>query len=142
MHAEKASSSSSGYISGPAYTLERAQTDASEARPKVSAAVPKASAAVPKASTAVPKASTAVHTSAVTASGDRVSALRTKDGELRSKSNGESRDWLLSARRLVEAGGTFGWTQNGAEVTFRDHEGSEQHIKCHIINGLAFLDWT
>ena len=43
VHAEKASSSSSGYISGPAYTLERAQ--------------PKASAAVPKASTAVPKAS-------------------------------------------------------------------------------------
>ena len=78
----------------------------------------------------------------VTASGDRVLALRTKDGELRIKSNGGSRDWLLSVRRLVEAGGTFGWTQNGAEVTFRDHEGCEQHIKCHIVNGLAFLDWT
>ena len=60
VHAEKASSSSSGYISGPAHTLERAQTDASEARPKASAAVPKASTAVPKASTAVPKASAAV----------------------------------------------------------------------------------
>ena len=274
VHAEKASSSSSGHISGLAHTLERAQTDASEARPKASAAVPKASTAVPKASTAVPKASAAVpkastavpkasavairespgsddsgseishrspsiamrcmyfeeenideipalvgiepdtivpkcwkhrdhedeptlagvgqilskahrlectdqpavnivasqqqpavlvdsganetirpwdetineagckRTSVVTASGDRVSALRTKDGELCIKSNGESRDWLLSVRRLVEAGGTFGWTQNGAEVTFRDHEGSEQRIKCHIINGLPFLDWT
>ena len=60
VHAEKASSSSSGYISGPAYTLELAQTDASEALSKASAAVPKASTAVPKASTAVPKASTAV----------------------------------------------------------------------------------
>ena len=258
VHAEKASSSSSGYVSGLAHTLERAQTDASEARPKASAAVPKASTAVPKASAAVPKASAAVpkastavpkasavairespgsddsgseeenideipalvgiepdtivpkcwkhrdhedeptlagvgqilskahrlectdqpavnivasqqqpavlvdsganetirpwdetineagckRTSVVTASGDRVSALRTKDGELCIKSSGESRDWLLSVRRLVEAGGTFQWTQNGAEVTFRDHEGSEQHIKCHIINGLPFLDWT
>ena len=81
-------------------------------------------------------------TSVVTASGDRVSALRTKDGELCVKSNGGSSDWLLSVRRLVEAGGTFGWTQNGAEVTFRDHEGREQHIKCHLVNGLPFLDWT
>ena len=60
VHAEKASSSSSGYISGPAYTLELAQTDASEAFSKASAAVPKASTAVPKASTALPKASTTV----------------------------------------------------------------------------------
>ncbi|CAE7197703.1 GIP [Symbiodinium pilosum] len=74
-------------------------------------------------------------TSVVTASGDRVPALRTTDGELRIKSSGESCDWLLSVRRLVEAGGTFGWTQNGAEVAFRDHEGREQHIKRHIVNG-------
>ena len=81
-------------------------------------------------------------TSVVTASGDRAPALRTKDGELCVKLTGESRDWLLSVRRLIEAGGTFGWTQNGAEVAFRDHEGREQHIKCHIVNGLPFLDWT
>ena len=81
-------------------------------------------------------------TSVVTASGDRVPALRTTDGELRIKSSGESCDWLLSVRRLVEAGGTFGWTQNGAEVAFRDHEGREQHIKRHIVNGLPFLGWT
>ena len=55
-HAEKASSSSFGYVSAPAYTLELAQTNASEALPKASTAVPKASTAVPKASTAVPKA--------------------------------------------------------------------------------------
>ena len=81
-------------------------------------------------------------TSVVTASGDRVPALRTKDGELCIKSNGESRDWLLSVRRLIEAGGTFGWTQSGVEVAFRDHEGREQHIKCHIVNGLPFIGWT
>ena len=239
-HAEKASSSSSGYISGPAYTLELAVPKASSAVPKASAAVPKASAAVPKASAAVPKTDSiamrcifieeetesmgyiptlvgaeqsvinpklwkhevreddptlvGVHqdmtmahrlectdhpaaniavsqqqpsvlvdsganetirpwdetinetgckkTSMVTASGDRVPALRTTDGELCVKSSGDSRDWLLSVRRLVEAGGTFGWTPNGAELTFPDHEGRKQSIKCHIVNCFPFLDWT
>ena len=238
MHSEKASSSSPGYISGPAYTLELANPKSSSAIPKASSAVPKASAAVPKASAAVPKTdsfamrcmhieeengdsiptlvgaeqsvinskawkheenkndpthvgthqdATMAHrlectdypaaniavsqqqpsvlvdsganetirpwdesinetgckkTSVVTASGDRVPALRTKDGELCIKSSGESRDWLLSVRRLVEAGGTFGWTPKGAELTFRDREGCEQHLKCNIMNGLPFLDWT
>ena len=259
MHSEKASSSSPGYISGPAYTLELTTPKSSSAAPKSSSAVPKASAAVPKASAAVPKASAAVpkasaavpkasaavpetdsvamrcvyieeenmdhiptlvgaepsvtnpkpwkyeareddptlvgmhrdtitahrlectdhpaaniavsqqqpsvlvdsganetirpwdetitetgckKTSVVTASGDRVPALRTKDGELCIKSSGESRDWLLSVRRLVEAGGTFEWTSNGAELTFPDREGRKQSIKRQIVNGLPFLDWT
>ena len=79
----------------------------------------------------------------VTASGDRVPALRTKDGELCIKSNGESRDWLLSARRLIEAGGTFGWTQSGAEVAFRDHEvmkdvsSTSNAISSHSLAGLG-----
>ena len=223
-HAEKASSSSSGYIAGPARTSELAVPKASSAVPKASAAVPKTDSIAmrciyieeenmdhiptlvgaepsvtnpkpwkykareddpalvgthrdttmahrlectdhPAANIAVSQQQPSVlvdsganetirpwdetinetgckKTSVVTASGDRVPALRTKDGELRVKSSGESRDWLLSVRRLVEAGGTFEWTSNGAELTFPDHEGRKQSIKRQIVNGLPFLDWT
>ena len=87
------------------------------------------------------KESGCTHTAVVTASGDRVAALRTRDGELCIKSTEDSRDWLLSVRRLVEAGGTFKWDREAATVSYLDSEGHEQHVDCRIQNGLPFLDW-
>ena len=253
MHAEKASSSLSGYLSGPTYTLEQAPakastavskastavSKASTAVPKASAAVSKASTAVPKASAAVPKASAAVpkasaasgpssgaiataesstesharamrcvcvedevddlipwlagaeskgavgcrlecddqptscavasdapsvlvdsganetirpwtqgysetgckRTSVITASGDRIPALRTRDGELCLQSSGDAKDWLLSVRRLVEAGGSFNWNPEAATVTYVDVTGRTHKVQCKIVNGLPFLEW-
>ncbi|CAE6971992.1 GIP [Symbiodinium sp. CCMP2592] len=87
------------------------------------------------------KESGCTHTAVVTASGDRVAALRTRDGELCIKSTEDSRDWLLSVRRLVEAGGTFKWDREAATVSYFDGEGHEQYVDCRIQNGLPFLDW-
>ncbi|CAE7929218.1 unnamed protein product, partial [Symbiodinium necroappetens] len=80
-------------------------------------------------------------TAVVTARGDRVAALRTRDGELCIKSTEDSRDWLLSVRRLVEAGGTFKWDREAATVSYLDSQGHEQRVDCRIQNGLPFLDW-
>ena len=82
------------------------------------------------------KESGCTHTAVVTASGDRVAALRTRAGELCIKSTEDSRDWLLSVRRLVEAGGTFKRDREAATVFYLDGEGHEQHVDCGIQNGL------
>ena len=87
------------------------------------------------------KESGCTHTAVVTASGDRVAALRTRDGELCIKSTEDSRDWLLSVRRLVEAGGAFKWDREAATVSYLDGDGHEQQVDCRIQNGLPFLDW-
>ena len=75
-------------------------------------------------------------TSVVTASGDRIPALRTRDGELRIQSSHDTKDWLLSVRRLVEAGGSFDWTPEAAVVTYVDAGGKMQQVQCKIT-----LEW-
>ncbi|CAE7231546.1 unnamed protein product [Symbiodinium sp. CCMP2592] len=80
-------------------------------------------------------------TTVVTASGDHVPAVKTRDGELCIQASPSSRDWLLSVRRLVDAGGAFSWNQSGATVTYLDQHGRHQTIECLIQNGLPFLSW-
>ena len=80
-------------------------------------------------------------TSVITASGDQVPALKTRDGELCIKASPTSKDWLLSVRRLVDAGGTFCWNQRGAVVSYVDQHGEKQSVRCSIQNGLPFLTW-
>ena len=80
-------------------------------------------------------------TSVVTASGDRIPALRTRDGELRIQSSSEAKDWLLSVRRWVEAGGSFVSTPEAAVVTYVNAEGTVHHVHCKIVSGLPFLEW-
>ena len=88
------------------------------------------------------KESGCTHTAVVTTSGDRVAALRTRDGELCIKSTEDSRDWLLSVRRLVEAGGTFKWDREAATVSYLDSEGHEQRVDCRIQNlRMDCLSW-
>ena len=79
--------------------------------------------------------------SVVTASGDRIPALRTRDGDLCIQPSSEAKDWLLSVRRLVEAGGSFVWTPEAAVVTYVNAEGTVHHVHCKIVNGLPFLEW-
>ena len=59
------------------------------------------------------------HTAVVTASGDGVAAFRTSDGSCASSpikiASEDSRDWFLS---IVEAGGSFTWTREGARVMY------------------------
>ena len=80
-------------------------------------------------------------TSVITASGDRIPALRTRDGELCIQSSSDAKDWLLSVRRLVEAGGSFDWTPEAAVVTYVDVSGRAHKVQCKIRNGLPFLEW-
>ncbi|OLP94992.1 Retrovirus-related Pol polyprotein from transposon TNT 1-94 [Symbiodinium microadriaticum] len=81
------------------------------------------------------------HTSVITASGDQVPALKTRDGELCIKASPTSKDWLLSVRRLVDAGGTFCWNKHEAVVSYVDQWGKTQSVRCSIQNGLPFLTW-
>ena len=81
------------------------------------------------------------HTSVITASGDRIPALRTRDGELCIQSSSDAKDWLLSVRRLVGAGGSFKWDSQSAVVSYMDSSGHLQEVRCEIVNGLPFLRW-
>ena len=81
------------------------------------------------------------HTSVITASGDRIPALRTRDGELCIQSSNDAKDWLLSVRRLVGAGGSFQWSSEGAVVAYRSTDGHQRQVHCKIVNGLPFLEW-
>ncbi|CAE7207770.1 unnamed protein product [Symbiodinium sp. CCMP2592] len=82
-------------------------------------------------------------TSVTTASGDRVEALRSRDGELCVRSSDDSQEWLLSVRRLVQAGGMFCWDESGALLRYWD-EDRKQYMKvvCQVINGLPYITWT
>ena len=83
------------------------------------------------------------------ASGEVVGGFRTRDGEvvLRSGSSAaesgdqeSSGDWILGATRVIEVGGAFHWTNQGATLTFPD-QGFLRKVDCRVRNGLPYITW-
>ena len=83
------------------------------------------------------------------ASGEVVGGFRTRDGEvvLRSgsstaESDGpeSSGDWILGVMRVIEVGGAFHWTNQGATLAFPD-QGSLRKVQCQVRNGLPCITW-
>ena len=85
----------------------------------------------------------------VLASGEVVGGFQTRDGEVvfqppslnteqgASESGGE---WILGVMRVIEVGGAFHWTSQGATLTFPD-QGSLRKVHCQVRNGLPYITW-
>ena len=85
----------------------------------------------------------------VLASGEVVGGFRTRDGEVvlqsgssaaESGDQGSSGDWILGVMRVIEVGGAFHWTNQGATLSFPD-QGFLRKVSCKIRNGLPYITW-
>ena len=85
----------------------------------------------------------------VLASGEVVGGFRTRDGEVVLQSgpsaagSGDQEsagDWILGVMRVIEVGGAFHWTNQGATLSFPD-KGILRTVSCRVRNGLPYILW-
>ena len=85
----------------------------------------------------------------VLASGEVVGGCRTRDGEVvfRPASSASdcsdlesSGEWILGVMRVIEVGGAFHWTNQGATLMFPD-QGFLRKVSCRVRNGLPYITW-
>ena len=86
----------------------------------------------------------------VLASGEVVGGFRTRDGEVVLQSDSSaaesgdpesSGEWILGVMRVIEVGGAFHWTNQGATLLFPD-QGFLRKVRCRVRNGLPYMTWT
>ena len=51
-----------------------------------------------------------------------------------------SGDWILGVMRVIEVGGAFHWTNQGATLSFPD-QGFLRKVSCKVRNGLPYITW-